>query len=99
MSTASPVSATDELRARISSVGARSSPSAALAFGVAGVDGRLARGGISTDGLHEVCARSPGFADDAAATLFLAGLAARIRGQVLWALTRAAAPLSRFRRR
>jgi len=64
-----------------------------LPLGVAEVDGRLAGGGLAARALHEVAARSPDFADDASATLFLAGLAglksrADGGGQILWALTR-----------
>jgi protein ImuA len=65
-----------------------------LGFGIAEVDGRLAAGGL-LPALHEAAAASPAPGDDAAATLFLAALAALFsraleggRGQVLWALTR-----------
>jgi protein ImuA len=63
-----------------------------LAFGIEEVDGRLAAGGL-LPALHEAAAASPAPGDDAAATLFLAALAARFSrvrgaGQVLWALTR-----------
>lgn len=64
-----------------------------LAFGLADLDDRLAGGGLAS-GLHEVAAASPAPGDDAAATLFLAALAARFAiaagagGQVLWALSR-----------
>jgi protein ImuA len=64
-----------------------------LEFGVPALDARLAGGGLARGGLHEVAAASPSLADDAAATLFAAGIAARFAetrpGQtVLWALTR-----------
>lgn len=64
-----------------------------LPFGITAVDDRLAGGGLAATALHEVAAASPELADDASATLFLAGLAGRkaaedARGQVLWALTR-----------
>jgi protein ImuA len=62
-------------------------------FGIAAVDARIAGGGLAVAALHEVAGTSPQASDDAAATLFLAGLAggkARRdpRGQVLWALAR-----------
>lgn len=62
-------------------------------FGLDGVDARLAGGGLAVRALHEVAAAGPELADDAAATLFLAALAARFaraagNGQVLWAVTR-----------
>ena len=64
-----------------------------LPFGIAEVDSRLAGGGLAP-GLHESAAAAPSLNDEAAATLFLAALAARFsrrgeeKGQVLWALTR-----------
>ena len=57
------------------------------------VDERLAGGGLAW-GLHEAAPATPSANDEAAATLFLAALAARFAkargkgGQVLWALTR-----------
>jgi protein ImuA len=62
-------------------------------FGIDDVDARLAGGGL-LPALHEAAAGAPGPADDAAATLFLAALAALFsrrdggQGQVLWALAR-----------
>ena len=80
-----------DLRDRIASIASPSHP--ALAFGVAEIDRRLGHGGMATDALHEFTAASPCLSDDAAATLFVAGLAARLAGaradgQILWALTR-----------
>jgi len=48
-----------------------------LAFGIPALDGRLAGGGLRAGALHEVAGRSCSLGDDAAATLFLAGIAAR----------------------
>jgi protein ImuA len=63
-----------------------------LSFGLSEMDDRLADGGISGTGLHEVAAASATMNDDAAATLFAAGIAARFAAQpgfeILWALTR-----------
>jgi protein ImuA len=64
-----------------------------LAFGIEEVDARLAGRGLAS-GLHEAAPAAPSPNDEAAATLFLAALAARFAiaagegGQVLWALTR-----------
>src|SRR3546814_1588823 len=62
-----------------------------LSFGIAAVDGRLADGGRDSAGLHEIAAASATLSDDAAATLFAAGIAGRFasksRFTVLWALT------------
>ncbi len=62
-----------------------------LAFGVEAIDRRLAGGGLAVPGLHEIAGAGASLADDAAATLFLAGVAARLgggEGTVLWALSR-----------
>jgi protein ImuA len=59
-----------------------------LPFGMDALDGRLAGGGLAISALHEITGAKPGLSDDAAATLFLAGIAARLEGTVLWALAR-----------
>ncbi|MEG3147583.1 protein ImuA [Sphingomonas sp. RT2P30] len=59
-----------------------------LPFGIAAVDERLATSGLRLDALHEIAPGSPGLGDDAAATLFTAGLAARAWGPVLWVVRR-----------
>jgi len=57
-----------------------------LPFGIDALDSRLAGGGLAVAALHEAAAERPGPADEAAATLFLASIAARRPGTVLWAL-------------
>lgn len=52
------------------------------------MDDRLAGRGLKVDALHEAAACGTDWGDDAAATLFLAGIAARKPGQVLWAVRR-----------
>lgn len=63
-----------------------------LPFGIAPLDASLAGGGLDGAGLHEIAAASASWSDDAAATLFAAGIAARFAAapgiSVLWALTR-----------
>ncbi|MFL6845036.1 MAG: ImuA family protein [Allosphingosinicella sp.] len=59
-----------------------------LPFGIEAVDSRLAGGGLAVDALHEAAGARSGPADEAAATLFLAAIAARREGMVLWALAR-----------
>lgn len=63
-----------------------------LPFGVEEIDGRLGAGGLRAGALHEAAARSGSLVDDAATTLFLAGIAARealnTGGPVLWASCR-----------
>jgi len=71
---------------------AQESPAPALAFGIAALDDRLADRGLAGAGLHEAAAASSELSDDAAATLFVAGIAARFAAKsgstMLWALTR-----------
>lgn len=55
-----------------------------LPFGMDAIDCELAHGGLRLDALHEVTAASAGLEDGAAATLFVAGIAARAWGPVLW---------------
>ena len=59
-----------------------------LPFGIEALDARLAGGGLALGALHEAAGERPGPADEAAATLFLASIAARREGVVLWALAR-----------
>lgn len=79
----------DALRAELAAARATRGP--ALAFGVPAIDERLADRGLDAAGLHEVAAASASLNEDAAATLFLAGIAARFAEQpdftVLWAVT------------
>jgi len=57
----------------------------ALPFGVGAIDEHLPAGGIAMGALHEISG-SPALCDDAAATVFLAGILARTEGTVLWCL-------------
>src|SRR3954471_8485690 len=59
-----------------------------LPFGIHAVDSRLAGGGLAAAALHEAAGDRPSLADDAAATLFVAAVAAHRAGPVLWALVR-----------
>ena len=59
-----------------------------LPFGVEALDARLADGGLRLDALHEVAAATAHPGDDASATLFMAGIAARAWGPVLWVVRR-----------
>ena len=64
-----------------------------LPFEVDAIDRRLAGGGLAVPALHEVAGARAGLGDDAAATLFIAGIAARLSmaeagGTILWALSR-----------
>jgi protein ImuA len=55
-----------------------------LPFGIEAMDERLADGGLRLDALHEVAGEGAGWGDDSAATLFMAGIAARTSRSVLW---------------
>jgi protein ImuA len=59
-----------------------------LPFGLGPLDGRLADGGLRLDSLHEIAGASADMANDCAATLFMAGVAARAWGPVLWVVRR-----------
>lgn len=78
------------LRAQLAQVRVQRGP--ALAFGLPALDDRLADHGLDGAGLHEIAAASAALSDDAAATLFAAGIAARFAADpgftVLWAVTR-----------
>lgn len=78
------------LRAQLANARAERGP--ALPFGLPAIDERLADHGLDGAGLHEVGAASASFNDDACATLFTAGIAARFAAEsgftILWAVTR-----------
>ena len=80
------------LRAKVAAVTEPAVDHGVLAFGVDALDDRLAAGGLAVGGLHEMTGASSALADDAAATLFIAGVAARFavaaNGPVLWATTK-----------
>ena len=59
-----------------------------LPFGIADLDSRLSDHGLRLDALHEIAGASADMADDCAATLFMAGIAARAWGPVLWVVRR-----------
>lgn len=59
-----------------------------LPFGVPAIDGKLAHEGLRLDALHEVAGATACLSDDACATLFIAGIAARAWGPVLWVVRR-----------
>lgn len=86
----SPDPALAALRAEVQAIesGGRRDSAGVLPFAVAAIDGRLAAGGLVQSALHEVAGASASLSDDAAATLFAAGIAARLNGTVLWVLTR-----------
>jgi protein ImuA len=78
------------LREAVARVAAARGP--VLPFGIGPLDHLLAGGGLDGAGLHEIAGASESWSDDAAATLFAAGIAARFAASpgvsTLWALTR-----------
>lgn len=80
------------LRASVEAVSGPPVDHGVLAFGIDAIDDRLAHGGLTVGGLHEVAAATTALGDDAAATLFVGGIAARFAAgagtPVLWATTR-----------
>ncbi len=81
----------DTLRARIARLERRPVPHAAnmLRFGVPAIDSHLPGGGLLAGALHEVAGEGADLEHGAAASLLLAGLLAKQRGPVLWAVMRA----------
>lgn len=78
------ITALRETLLTISGAGPRERP--VQAFGIDMLDDRLADRGLRLDALHEVAGRGDQWGDEAAATLFLAGIVARAKGPVLWVL-------------
>lgn len=77
------------LKARIAQVGRP--PRAghtALPFGIPAIDTRLPGGGLPLGALHEVAGGGPDTEHGAAAALLIAGILARLPGQILWVLER-----------
>jgi protein ImuA len=88
MSTSVTRSVIEELRARIQRLeGASGRRRSVLPFGIKAIDQHLPGGGLALGALHEVAGGGHGAIDGAAAALFAAGIAARLRGQVLWCVT------------
>jgi protein ImuA len=79
----------ETLRARIKQIeGETRRTSSVIPFGIAEVDSRLPGRGLALGALHEVAGAGNGAIDGAAAALFAAGIAARLKGKVLWCITR-----------
>src|SRR3984893_13072556 len=89
MSTSVTRSGTEELRERIRRLeGAAGRRRLVLPFGLKAIDRHLPGGGLALGALHEVAGGGNGAINGAAAALFAAGIAARLRGKVLWCITR-----------
>jgi protein ImuA len=78
-----------DLRERIATLeGGVAKRKSCLPFGVREIDSVLPGGGLSHGALHEFAGGGSGTVDGAAAALFVAGIAARTKGKVVWCLTR-----------
>jgi hypothetical protein len=87
MALASQPAAIAELRTRLERMTAHGgSPAAALPFGIEAVDGHLPGGGLCLGHLHEVTEAGPASEHAAIASIFVAGILARLPGPVLWCL-------------
>src|ERR1700730_9238745 len=79
----------EEIRERIRRLEGAAGPRRLVPpFGLKAIDWHLPGGGLALGALHEVVGGGHGAIDGAAAALFAAGIAARLRGRVLWCLPR-----------
>jgi protein ImuA len=78
----------DDLRRQIERLGGAYGSRKSLPFGVTALDQHLPRGGLTLGSLHEVIEEGPTSEFVGTATFFTAGIAARLKGPVLWCLTR-----------
>ncbi|WP_443971113.1 ImuA family protein [Sphingobium sp. CR28] len=76
------------LRETIAAIEAERATTPCLSFGISKMDARLSDGGLRIDALHEAWAGEADPQDDAPASLFIAGIAARNPGPVLWLVRR-----------
>jgi protein ImuA len=87
MALASPPTAIAELRRKLEQMESHGSGErAVLPFGVAAIDERLPGGGLELGHLHEIMEGGPASEYAGIATLFTAGILARLPGPVLWCL-------------
>jgi len=78
----------EELRAKIGLVEGLAHRREALPFGVGAVDRLLPGGGLARGALHEMVEAGPASEFASCTTSFAAGIAARLKGPVLWCRTR-----------
>jgi protein ImuA len=78
----------DDLRRQIERLGGAHGSRKSLPFGVLALDRHLPGRGLTLGALHEVIEEGPAAEFAGTATFFTAGIAARLKGPVLWCLTR-----------
>jgi protein ImuA len=89
MRTSAGLHIVEKLRERIQRLeGAAARRRLVLPFDIQAIDRHLPGGGLALGALHEVAGGGHGAIDGAAAALFAAGIAARLRGRVLWCVIR-----------
>ena len=76
-----------ELRRHIEKLEGSRSDAGVLPFGVEAIDARLPGGGLTLGAVHEVAGGGEDTVAGAGAALFVAGIAARTKGPVLWCAT------------
>jgi protein ImuA len=77
-----------DLRLRIARLEGTSRKTGPLPFGIPQIDDHLPNGGLTRGALHELIEAGVASEFAGCATLFTAGIAARLKGPVLWCLTR-----------
>src|SRR6266478_4748530 len=88
MRTSAGLPIVEKLRERIQRLEGAAARRLVLPFGIQAIDWHLPGGGLALGALHEVAGGGHGAIDGAAAALFAAGIAARLRDRVLWCVTR-----------
>ena len=78
----------DDLRRQIERLGGAHGARKSLPFGVPALDRHLPGRGLTLGSLHEVIEDGSASEFAGTATFFAAGIAARLKGPVLWCLTR-----------
>jgi protein ImuA len=78
----------DDLRRQIERLGGAYGSRKSLPFGVTAIDRHLPGRGLILGSVHEVIEEGPASEFAGTATFFTAGIAARLKGPVLWCLTR-----------
>ena len=75
--------------ARIERIHTKGATEQSIALGIEAIDQTLPTGGIRLGALHETASAGPDTEHAAAATLFTAGILARLNGPILWVLRQA----------
>lgn len=78
-----------DLRDKVEKIeGTKARPRSTIAFGVDDIDRQLPGGGLAYGAIHEVAGGGADVVNGAVSALFVAGIAARTTGHVIWCLSR-----------